>query len=87
MPAFAVGVALLLALVVIAFAARVAAVAVLGRRHPAAAELVARHWTWLPVLVMAAYVAVAAWPVGALLAAAAIGIVVAWPEMFGLPTR
>jgi hypothetical protein len=63
------------------------AVAVLRRRHPVAAGYVVRYWTWLPVLAAATFVAVAAWPVGPLLAAIGVALVAGKPDLFRLPSN
>jgi hypothetical protein len=86
-PAFAVGAAAVLILTGLAFVGRVVAVAALSASRPQAASFVTRYWTWLPVLVIGIVVAVLLWPVGLLLAAAAIGLVIAKPDLFGLPPR
>jgi hypothetical protein len=62
-------------------------VAALSARRPHAAAFVTRYWMWFPVLIIGIVVAVLLWPVGPLLVAAAIGVVVAKPDLFGLPTR
>jgi hypothetical protein len=48
---------------------------------------VTRYWIWFPVLITGIVVSVLLWPVGALLAAAAIALVVAKPDLFGMPPR
>ena len=87
MPAFAVGAAAVLILTALAFVGRVVTVAALSDRRPQAASFVTRYWMWLPVLTIGIVVAVLLWPVGPLLAAAAIGLVFAKPDLFGLPPR
>jgi hypothetical protein len=87
MPALAVGAAAVLVLTVVAFVGRVAAVAALSSRRPQAAAVVDRYWVWLPVLAIASVVAVLLWPAGPVLAAAAIALVIARPDVFGLPPR
>jgi hypothetical protein len=86
-PAFTVGAALLMALVAAAFCLRVAAIAVLRHRHPEAAALVVRHWTWVPVLGVLTLAVWTAGPAGLLLGAVAAGVVAARPGLFGLPSR
>jgi hypothetical protein len=86
-PAFAVGAAAVLILTALAFFGRVVTVAALSARRPQAASFVTRYWMWFPVLIVGVVVAVLLWPVGLLLVAAAIGIVVAKPDLFGLPPR
>jgi hypothetical protein len=80
------GAALLVPVVVAAFVVRVIAVAVLRRRHPAAAAFVARNWTWLPLLAVVVLLMLWSWPVGALAAAIAT-VIVARPGAFGLPSQ
>jgi hypothetical protein len=65
----------------------VATVAAFSTRHPQAAALVTRYWLWFPVLLIGIVVSVVLWPIGPFLAAAAIGLVVAKPDLFGLPPR
>ena len=86
-PAFVVGAVGILILTGLALVGRVVGVAALSGRHPEAAEFVARYWMWFPVLVVGLVVGVVLWPVGPLLVAAAIAVVVAKPELFGLPSR
>jgi hypothetical protein len=83
------GVAAMAALVLLglAFVVRVVTVAALSARHPTAAAFVTRYWMWLPVLTICIVVAMLLWPVGPVLAAAAIGLVVAKPALFGQPHR
>jgi hypothetical protein len=86
MPA-AGGRALVLALVVLAAVVRYAGVPALRTRHPAAAAALARNWVWLPV---AALVALVTWAIGwfgLVLGAAAVGVVLSRPDLFGLPPR
>jgi hypothetical protein len=87
MPVLAVGAAAVLVLTVVAFVGRVAAVAALSSRRPQAAAVVDRYWVWLPVLAIASVVAALLWPAGPVLAAAAIALVIARPDVFGLPPR
>jgi hypothetical protein len=77
----------LLVLTAIAWLVRVATVAAFSTRRPHAAALVARYWVWFPVLVTSIVVSVLLWPVGPFLAAAAIALVVAKPDLFGMPAR
>ena len=87
MPAFAVGAAAILILTALAFVGRVVTVAALSTRHPQAASFVTRYWIWFPVFTIGIVVAVLLWPVGPLLVAAAIGLVVTKPDLFRLPPR
>jgi hypothetical protein len=87
MPAFAAAAAAALILTALALVGRVVTVAALSPRHPNAAAFITRYWSWLPVLAVCIVVAVLLWPVGPILVAAAIGLVVAKPELFGLPHR
>lgn len=77
----------ILVLTGLALVGRVVGVAALSGRYPQAAGFVNRYWMWFPVLVVGLVVAVVLWPVGPVLVAAAIGVVVAKPELFGLPSR
>ena len=86
-PVFVVGGMALLVLTAIAWVVRVATVAAFSTRRPHAAALVTRYGMWFPVLITGIVVSVLLWPVGPLLAAAAIGLVVAKPELFGMPPR
>lgn len=86
-PAFAVAAAAILVLTAVAFFGRVATVAALSARRPHAAAFVNRYWIWFPVLTIAILLAVLLWPVGPVLAAVAIGVVLAKPDLFGLPPR
>lgn len=76
--------ALLLPVVVASYVLRLVAVAALRSKHPEAARLVERHWSWLPMLVVIGSLTVWSWPLGALAAGMAT-VIVARPEWFGLP--
>lgn len=82
MPVAGGGRALLFTLVVVAFALRLAAVPLLRARHPVAADRLARHWFWLPVLALIAAVTWAIGPMGLLFGAFAVVVVLAWPGVF-----
>jgi hypothetical protein len=86
-PAFAVGAAAVLVLTAVALVGRVALVAALSARRPHAAAFVSRYWVWFPVLAIGTLLAVLLWPVGPVMAAAAIAVVLAKPDLFGLPPR
>jgi hypothetical protein len=70
-----------------AWAIRAATVAAFSTRYPHAAALLTRYWLWFPVLLIGIVVSVVFWPIGPLLAAAVIGLVVAKPDLFRLPPR
>jgi hypothetical protein len=76
------GRALLLVLVVLAGALRLAVVPLLRPRHPLAAERLARHWAWLPVVALVAAVTWAVGPIGLVFGALAVVVVLAWPGPF-----
>lgn len=86
-PVFVVGGMAILVLTTIAWLVRVATVAAFSTRRPHAAALVARYWVWFPVLITGIVVSMLLWPVGPLLAAATIAVVVAKPDLFGMPAR
>jgi hypothetical protein len=86
-PVFVVGAIALLVLTAMAWVVRAATVAAFSTRRPHAAALVTRYWVWFPVLITGIVVSVVLWPVGPFLAAGAIGLVVAKPDLFGLPPR
>ena len=77
-PLAAVGlVVILLPLLVIAFAVRVAAVPLIQPRNPKAAAAVVRYWTWLPLGILVLLLLVVAWPLGVVvLLAGAVAAVV-----------
>jgi hypothetical protein len=81
------GRAFLLALVVLAALVRFAGVPALRRNHPAAADALARHWVWLPVVALVALVTWAIGWFGLVVGAFAVGVVLARPDVFGLPPR
>ncbi|HKA85050.1 MAG TPA: hypothetical protein VKD21_14355 [Acidimicrobiales bacterium] len=87
MPVFVVGGVALLVLTAIAWLVRVATVAAFSTRRPQVAALVARYWVWFPVFIAGVVVSLLLWPVGPLLAVAAIALVVAKPGLFGMPSR
>ena len=66
-------VVILLPLLVLAFAVRVAAVPLIGPRNPKAAAAVVRYWTWLPLAFLWILLVVVAWPLA--LVMLAIGVV------------
>lgn len=82
MPVAGGGRALLLTLIVLAGVLRLAAVPLLRANHPVAAERLARHWAWLPVLALIAAVTWAVGPIGLLFGAVAVVVVLAWPGVF-----
>ena len=59
-------VVILLPLLVIAFAVRVAAVPLIQPRNPRAAAAVVRYWTWLPLAFLVLLLLAVAWPLGVL---------------------
>jgi hypothetical protein len=76
------GRALLLVLFVLAGVLRLVAVPLLRADHPVAADRLARHWHWLPVLALIAAVTLAIGPIGLLFGAFAVVAVLAWPGAF-----